>query len=94
MLLLRLHESHIYKDGQRTPFHFFKVPLANPIKRAWCNRMGKMEGKDGFVVTQNSKVCNQHFAPDDMLRVPGGTRWRLKDGAIPLKAGQSTDIRK
>ena len=56
--------------------------------------MGKMEGKDGFVVTQNSKVCNQHFAPDDMLRVPGGTRWRLKDGVIPLKAGQSTDIRK
>ena len=50
--------------------------------------MGKVEGRYGFVVTKNTKVCNEHFSPDDMLKVPGGKHWRLKDGAIPLKAGQ------
>lgn len=76
------------KDGQRTNFHFFKVPLASPAKNVWCNRMGKMEGKDGFVLTQNTKVCNEHFKREDVLKVPGGKRWRLKDGVAPLKAGQ------
>jgi hypothetical protein len=50
--------------------------------------MGKVEGKYGFVVTKNTKVCDEHFLSDDMLKVPGGKRWRLKDGAIPSKAGQ------
>jgi hypothetical protein len=34
--------------------------------------MGKKEGKHGFVVTQNMKVCNVHFSPEDVLKVPGG----------------------
>ncbi|CAB4030270.1 Hypothetical predicted protein [Paramuricea clavata] len=51
--------------------------------------MGKKEGKYVFFVTQNTKVCNVHFSPEDVLKVPGGKRWRLKDGAIPLKAGQA-----
>ena len=50
--------------------------------------MGKMEGKDGFVVTPNTKICHEHFQSNDVLKVPGGTRWRLKENAIPVKAGQ------
>ena len=75
-------------NGQRSPFNIFKVLLENPLKSSWCNRMGKVDGKDGFVVTKHTKVCNEHFSSNDMLKVPGGKRWRLKDGAIPLKAGQ------
>ena len=44
-----------------------------------------MDGKDGFVVTKNSKVCHVHFATEDILRVPGGKRWRLREGAVLLK---------
>ena len=69
------------KDGQRSRFPFFKMPMNNPLKNIWCNRIGKMDGKDGFVVTKNSKVCHVHFATEDILRVPGGKRWRLREGA-------------
>ena len=47
-----------------------------------------MDDRDGFVVTKNSKVCHVHFVTEDILRVPGGKRWRLRDGAVPIKAGQ------
>ena len=50
--------------------------------------MGKIDGKDGFAVTANTKICDQHFLPEDIVKVPGGKRWRLKDGAIPIKVGQ------
>lgn len=76
------------KDGQRSRCHFFKMPMNNPLKNIWCNHIGKMDGKDGFVVRKNSKVCHMHFVTEDILRVPGGKRWRLSDGAVPIKAGQ------
>ena len=75
------------KDGQHTPFHFFKLPLKNPMRTTWTNRMGKKEGKDGFMVTSNTKVCDNHFSSNDIQKVPGGKRWQLKDSAIPFKAG-------
>lgn len=44
-----------------------------------------MEGKDGFQVTKNTKCCSNHFRTEDITRVPGGTRWSLKNGAKPIK---------
>ena len=29
-------------DGKRSMFHFFTVPLKNPEKAIWCNKMGKV----------------------------------------------------
>ena len=29
-------------DGKRSMFHFFSVPLKNPEKTIWCNKMGKV----------------------------------------------------
>lgn len=49
--------------------------------------MGKIDGKDGFIVTANTKICNEHFAVNDILKVPGGTRCWLKNNALPLKVG-------
>ena len=63
--------------------------MNNPLKNIWCNRIEKMDGKDGFVVTKNSNVCHVHFATEDILGVPGGKRWRLRDAAVPIKADQS-----
>ena len=77
------------KDDQGSRFHFFKMPMNNPLKNIWCNRIEKMDGKYGFVVTKNSNVCHVHFATEDILGVPGGKRWRLRDAAVPIKADQS-----
>ena len=32
-------------DGKRSMFHFFTVPLKNPDKAIWCNKMGKVVTK-------------------------------------------------
>ena len=50
-----------------------------------CNKMGKVEGKDGFRVTKNTKVCHAHFNNEDVLKVPGGSRWKLREDAKPIK---------
>ena len=76
--------------GTRSQFHFFQVPLKSPQKTIWCNRMGKVDGKDGFFLNKHTRICNQHFSEQDVIRVPGGKRWRLKAGALPIKAGQPT----
>ena len=72
-------------DGKRSMFHFFRVPLKNPQKTIWCNKLGKVEGKDGFRVTKNTKVCHAHFNNEDVLKVPGGSRWNLREDAKAIK---------
>ena len=39
-------------------------------------------------VTANTKIRDQHFLQEDIVKVPGGKRWRLKDGAISIKVRQ------
>ena len=51
-----------------------------------------MDGRDGFVVTKYTKVCHEHLAPEDLLRVPGGKRWRLKNADVPLKVGRTDSV--
>ena len=70
------------------------MPLQNPKKVLWCNRIGKIDGKDGFKVTKNTKICHIHFNPDDITRVPGGSRWSLKPDAAPIKTGKSPYVQK
>ena len=58
----------------------------NPEKTIiWSNKMGKVEGKDGFRVTKNTKVCHAHFNNEDVLKVPGASRWKLREDANPIK---------
>jgi len=68
----------------------YLIPLKNPEKTIWCNKMGKVEGKDGFRVTKNTKVCHVHFKNEDVLKVPGGSRWKLREGSRPIKHNFST----
>ena len=44
----------------------------------------KQDGKDGFRVNESTRVCEKHFKSFKIYRPPGGTRWRLIDGARPL----------
>ena len=50
--------------------------------------MGKIDGKDRFAVTANTKICDQHFLQEDIVKVPDGKRLHLEDRAIPMKVGQ------
>ena len=52
--------------------------------------MGKVEGKDGFRVTKNTKVCHAPFNNEDVLKVPGGSLWKLREDAKPIKDDFST----
>ena len=50
----------------------------------WCNKIKRQDGKDGFRVNESTRVCEKHFESFKIYRPPGGTRWRLIDGARPL----------
>ena len=41
------------------------------------------------MITNAARVCNVHFQQSDIVRVPGGSRLRLKIGTLPLKWNQS-----
>ena len=75
-------------NGNRTGFTFFSIPLGKKIRRVWENRISRTSGKDGFVITNATSVCNVHFQQSDIVRVPGGSRLRLKIGTLPLKWNQ------
>ena len=51
----------------------------------WCNKMGKGKGKDGFCVTKKVKVCHVHFNKEDVLKVPRGSYWKLREDVEPIK---------
>ena len=76
-------------NGNRTGFTFFSIPCGKKISRVWENRMSRTTSrKDGFVITNATRVCNLHFQQSDIVRVPGGSRLRLKIGTLPLKWNQ------
>ena len=44
----------------------------------WCNLIKRQNGKDGFVVKENSTyICLKHFHAADIYRAPDGTRHPL-----------------
>ena len=52
--------------------------------------MGNVEGNDGFRVTKNTKVWHAHLNNEDVLKVPGASRCKLKEDAKPIKHHFST----
>lgn len=71
--------------GNRTQYTFFRVPEEGNTRKLWCEQMRRIDGKDGFRVTSATTVCSMHFRQEDVLRVPGGKRNRLKKNACPVK---------
>ncbi|XP_065060453.1 uncharacterized protein LOC135687738 [Rhopilema esculentum] len=68
-------------DGTPTGLHFFKFPQRNPEKRLWCNLIKRVDGLDGFKVTESTRLCQEHFKDSDIKRNP--MRWKLNPGAAP-----------
>lgn len=79
--------------GKATGLHFFKFP-ATPVWRRtrWCNLVGRQHKKDDFQVTSSTVVCEKHFRPEDVKRVPGGTRWSLREGLFTLLGIECTHV--
>jgi len=69
-------------DGSRSKSHFFKFPSKNPARTIWCNLVKQQHGRDGFKVSQNTVICDQHLLKTEIYRPPGGARSRLKQGNI------------
>ena len=59
----------------------FKFPHANPAKSVWCNRIKRVDGMDGFKVTNTTFLCDKHFLGSDTKKNPN--RWSLRQGAVP-----------
>ena len=76
-------------NGKRTGFTFSSIPRGKKkIRRVRENRMSRTPGKDGFVITNATRLFNVHFQQSGIVRVPGGSRLRLKIGTLPLKWNQ------
>ena len=48
-------------SGNRMRFSFFCVPLDKETFSIWENRKGLKDGKDGFPITNVTRVCSVHF---------------------------------
>ena len=68
-------------DGSPSGHHFFKFPQANPAKSVWCNRIKRLDGIDGFKVTNSTFLCDKHFLDSDIKKNPN--RWSLRQGVVP-----------
>ena len=68
-------------NGERvaTGINFFSFPPLADKSRIlqWCNLIRRRNNCDGFVVNNNTKVCERHFPKEYLYKPPGGTRVRL-----------------
>ena len=67
--------------GKAAGFHFIKFP-STPVwgRSRWCNLIRRQHKKDDFEVTRSTVVCEKHFSPEDINKVPGSTRWNFQEG--------------
>ena len=74
----------VNKEIKPTGISFFKFPKSKAEINEWCNQIKTQNGKDGFMVKENSTyICSKHFHVADIYRAPGGTRHSLVKGSHP-----------
>ena len=64
--------------GKKLTFHFSSFPLEAKSRNRWLLAIKRQEDRDGFVVTEYTKVCEQHFRPEEIKKQFSG-RKDLKD---------------
>ena len=64
--------------GIELVFHFFSFPLEAKLKNRWLLAIKRQEHRDGFIVTEYTKVCEHHFRPEEIRKQLCG-RKDLKD---------------
>ena len=70
-------------DGTASGLHFFRFPQKNPDKLRWCNLFKRVDGRDGFKVTNATVLCEDHFAMEEIKRNPNHRR--LVAGSAPSR---------
>ena len=76
-------------DGEKSGIHFFKFPDKNPEKQKWCNAIKRQDGKDGFKVSNNTFICQDHFIESDIRKNPN--TWRLNKGVESMVITSSSE---
>ncbi|CAH3184898.1 unnamed protein product [Porites lobata] len=72
-------KSSFYNNqGEKTNISFFSFPLEAKSRNRWLLAIKRQENRDGFVVTEYTKVCEQHFRPEEIKKQFSG-RKDLKD---------------
>ena len=64
-----------------TKISFLCFPQEQSERNAWCNLIKRRENKDGFRISKSTRVCEKHFLPEKIYRLPWGTQKRLIQGA-------------
>lgn len=64
--------------------NFFSFPKSQAEIKVWCSLIKRQHGRDGFKVTNATRICSKHFLAKDIYRPPGGTKSRLINNAKPL----------
>ena len=54
--------------GIELVFHFFSFPLEAKVKNRWPLAINRQEHRDGFIVTEYTKVCEHHFRPEEIRK--------------------------
>ena len=64
-------------------FSFSNKEKKPAFYKSWCNETQKFRrksGKDGFTITESTKVCELHFKPDEIKATLGWGMKTLKTG--------------
>lgn len=72
--------SEYQRDGTSSGLRFFRFPNKTLWRKQWCNLIKRQQGRDGFFVTSNTVLCEEHFQPEDIYKPPGGSRSKLREG--------------
>ena len=77
------------KDGSRSSQHFFRFPTEKDRKLKFCTLIKRVDGKDGFNVTDATRICSDHFNSSDFTG--GMMKKKLKPEAEPSKFSWSVE---
>lgn len=79
-------QSSFYDNqGNRTGISFFSFPLEAKVKNRWLLAIKRQEHRDGFIVTEYTKVCEHHFRPEEIRKQFCGRKDRKDKTTIPSK---------
>ena len=82
----RMYET----NGNRTGFTFWSIPCGKK-KLAEFGKIGcpeRCQGRTDLWLRMQRGFVSVHFQQSDIVRVPGGSRFRLKIGTLSLKWNQ------
>ena len=64
-----LNYQYSIVDGQRVKSNrsFYCFPSDPNSKDEWCRLIKREDGRDGFKVTESTRLCDSHFLPCDIV---------------------------